>query len=112
MTRRALTSEELEALKAKYPEPQFELLTLNLRVGDIVLRNPSEQEYALFTMTISNDSTRATAFPNLLAVCCVFPEASALAALRARYPGLVRNPKVLSGLQMLAGAADELEGKG
>jgi hypothetical protein len=112
MGMRQITQEEWDALVQKYPAPGNELVKLELRMGDLVLRNPSEAEYGAFQGMRLEDSTRRTAFPNLLTMCCVFPEPAELQAAIKRWPGIPSNAKVVRALQFIAGEADELAGKG
>lgn len=109
---RTITDDEFAALSAKYPAPDHEIVKVELRMGDIVLRNPSEAEYGMFQSTRLDDTTRKTAFPNLLVMCAVFPERPELVATLKRYPGIPSNGKVVKALQFIAGEADALEGKG
>ena len=109
---RKITDEEYKALEAKYPATSHELYKIELRMGDIVLRNPSEGEYSAFQSMRLDDAQKKTAFPNLLMMCAVFPERAELAAAVSRWPGIPSNTKVVRALQYVAGEADALEGKG
>ena len=109
---REITGDEMKALEAKYPPPDYELVHVALRMGDIVLRNPTAAEYGAFQAMRLEQSTKKTAFPNLLTMCCVFPERAELVVALARWPGLPSNPKIVNALQYIAGEADALEGKG
>lgn len=112
MTLRKITDEEWAALKTQYPAPGYELIRVELRMGDIVLRNPTETEYSAFASMRLDEAMRKNAFPNLLTMCAVFPAPDALQAAVRRYPGISSNPKIVRALQYIAGEADDLQGKG
>jgi hypothetical protein len=109
---REITQEEMDALSAKYPAPSNELLKVKLRMGDIVLRNPTQSEYGAFHAMRLDESQKKGAFNNLLVTCAVFPSREDLAADIKRWPGIPSNAKIVRALQWIAGEADELEGKG
>lgn len=109
---RKITEEEFKALESTFPAPDYELVRVELRMGDIVLRNPSESEYNMFQAQRLDDQQKKLAFPNLLSMCCVFPSKADLAVALKRQAGIPSNVKVVRALQYLAGEADELAGKG
>lgn len=109
---RKITDDEFAKLKSEYPESTHELLKIELRMGDIVIRNPTEGEFGMFQAQRLDEGQKKLAFPNLLTMCAVFPDKSEVAVALKRYPGLGSNPKVVRALQFLAGEADALEGKG
>ena len=108
---RRIEDAEYQALEGKFAPPDHELIKVELRMGDIVLRNPTEAEYGAFQSMRLEQSTRKTAFPNLLTMCCVFPERAELVAAVKRWPGLASNAKIVHALQYITGEADALEGK-
>lgn len=109
---RQITDEEFTKLQEQFPASTHELVKISLRMGDIVLRNPTQPEYGTFQALRLDESQKKTAFPNLLTMCCVFPERAELAAALKRWPGIPSNAKVVRALQFIAGEADEIEGKG
>lgn len=109
---RTITDTEWEALQAKLPAPDYELVRVDLRMGTIVLRNPTSAEYGVFQSQRLDDAQKKVAFQNLLTLCCVFPERAELQAAVSRWPGIPSNARVVSGLRYLAGEAEVLEGKG
>lgn len=109
---REVTEEEWKSLEQKYKAPDFELVRLDLRMGTIVFRNPTEAEYNMFQAQRLSDDQKKLAFPNLMKMCCVFPEGGELGAAMKRFPGLGSNVQVVRALQYLAGEADALAGKG
>ena len=109
---RKITDDEFAKLKGEYPESTHELLKIELRMGDIVIRTPSESEYGMFQAQRLDDAQKKLAFPNLLTMCAVFPEKAEVAAALKRFPGLGSNPKIVFALQYVAGERDVLEGKG
>jgi hypothetical protein len=109
---RHITDTEFAKLKEQYPEATHDLVKIELRMGDIVIRTPTEPEWGMFQGQRLSDEQKKLAFPNLLTMCCVFPPKEELAAGLKRWPGITNNIKVLRALQYVSGEADALEGKG
>jgi hypothetical protein len=98
-----------ERVRKDQPSAEFQLLR-DKRVGAVVLRSPTEQEYQLYTRTLQEETTRATATHNLFVNLCVYP-ADPGAVLR-RLPGFLHSKAVQGALAYLAGATSEAVGKG
>ena len=100
-------------LRAKYPEPGYELVPLDLgRIGLFVLRNPTSQEHNFYMKQAIDEGQQAMASPNLFVSTCVYPEKPAVQQAMARWPGFVRRSSVQRAMAYLSGAAEVLEGKG
>ena len=99
-------------LRARYPEPNFELVQIDIRAGFFVLRNPSHQEHMMYKKMLMDETQQAVAANNLFVPTCVYPgPAEAQAALK-RWPGILMHEKVQRAFRYLSGASDTLEGKG
>jgi len=99
-------------LRTKYPEPAYELRAVQLRMGLIVLRNPSHPEHQMYKQQILDEAQRHVASENLLTMTTVYPSRVAIEGLCRRYPGMVSNPRIQKAMAYLSGATDEAEGKG
>lgn len=73
-------------LKAKYPDA--ELHVIGNEFGRVVVRGPSEEEWARFTDEYVDPSLRRVATRTLLNACVVYPDAKAFQAMIAKRPGL------------------------
>jgi|SRR5580658_4001144 hypothetical protein len=101
----------LADLRTKFPSPEFELRAVQLRMGLIVLRNPSHAEHQMYKKQILDDDARAVASENHLMMTAVYPDNASMQRLTKRYPGLVSNVKVQRAMAYLSGQTDESEGK-
>lgn len=99
-------------LRAKFPEPHFELLQIDIRAGFFVLRNPSHQEHMMYKKMLMDDGQQHIAANNLFVSTCVYPDNAAVQAAVKRWPGILMHEKVQKAFRYLSGASDTLEGKG
>ena len=110
-----LTDEQFQALRATYPEPQHELVRVQTRAGELVIRNPAEPEHHAFTTeTWGKQGTEGypAAYRNALVMQCVYPDKATLLAALARFPGLPTSAPVMRAIKYLSGEAETLAGKG
>jgi hypothetical protein len=99
-------------LRVKYPEPGFELVPLDLRVGFFVLRNPTHQEHMMYKKQLMDEGSQAVASHNLFMSTCVYPERAETQKALNRWSGITMHDKVQKAFRYLSGASDSLEGKG
>lgn len=113
MERVTVSDEQFVALTAQYPEPSFELQKVtSARPGDIVLRNPTEDEYRVFQRAAWGDAeAQMTQWRTLLLLCAVSPGRPVLEGWLKRFPGLADNPSVRKALRELVGSAEVEQGK-
>lgn len=97
--------------RAKYPNPQIELVSVQTRVSLFVLRSPTAQEHRVFMASLRDDAMKGEATRNLFVTMCVYPEPIAVTSLVDRYGGVLAHPKVQNAIAWLTGQADELQGK-
>ena len=84
-------------LRAKFPEGAYDLVSLDIRAGLFVLRNPAHNEHMLYKKMILDESQQAIASHNLFVATCVYPEPSLVQAALKRFP--VRLTRLARGLQ-------------
>jgi hypothetical protein len=108
-----ITDEQFAELQKRFPEPDYELARVSdLPPGDVVLRNPSEQEYNAFQAQAFDDESRRFADKNLMLMTVVFPESAVFAKWLKRYPGLQTHERLRKALRALNGSTDAAMGKG
>lgn len=108
-----LTPEAWADLQKRFPEPSYELAKVEgLKPGDVVFRNPTEQEYRAYLMQAYDSEAQMFAESNLMRSTVVFPEPPVFADWCKRFPGLVSNARLRKGLRSLSGAEDDAQGKG
>ena len=109
-----LTDEQWADLQSKYPPPDFELLRVTTRMGDLVIRNPNEVEHNAFateTWGKEGASGYPAAYRNALIMQCVWPSRETLLAGLKRWHGIPTSASVMRAIKYLSGEAETLEGK-
>ena len=102
----------LAELRAKFPEPGYELVPIDIRAGFFVLRNPTHQEHMMYKKQLMDEGQQHIAANNLFVATCVYPASAEAQAAVKRFPGILMHEKVQKAFRYLSGASDTLEGKG
>ena len=92
--------------------PGWRLETVAHAAGFFVFRQPTPQEYRMFTSQILDPMQQALAYTNLLVATCVHPEKADVAKAVTSYPGLPSNKRIIGALNRLSGSEDAEQAKG
>lgn len=95
----------IDAVRAANPGKR--VTAIDTAAGVLVLVNPSRQQYIMFqTMQWSDDVARkATAYAELLRMCCKDPGADAMTGILEEWPGLPNDGDVIEALKELTGSS-------
>ena len=105
------TAKIMADLRVQFPEPGFELVPLELRMGLFVLRNPTHMEHMMAKKMVMDDAQKHLSSHNLFNATCVYPSKDVVTQKLNRWPGMVSQVAVQKALAYLSGATDELESK-
>ena len=106
----ALLAPIRDKIRATQPDAQFQLLRTDTRIGPVVLRSPTEAEFALWQRSLDDESTKSVATHNLFVTLCVHPPRGG--TILQKFPGYLLSKPVQGALKYLTGMASDAVGKG